>query len=120
MCEAGILPSDADIELIGGEIYYVVPEGPLHASSRTIVTKRLMLQLDERCLVWPHNPICFGDDSIVQPDVTLLRPEQTEYCHRYPAAADVRVGCGGGGGGGVAGAGSGGWRATLNLGGMQC
>ena len=49
-----------------------------------------MLQLpQERCVVWPHNPIRIGDFSLLQPDVALLRPEQSLYCHRWPDAADV-------------------------------
>lgn len=85
----GVIPPDQHTELIDGEIFVVPTPGPLHASSQVALTRLLMVRLADRFVVWPDNAVRLGDDSVVRPDVALLRPEPNEYCLRVPDVADV-------------------------------
>ena len=85
----GVLPSDQNTELIEGEIYVVPPPGPLHASSKTFLFHQFVLHLGDRGVVWVEDAVRLGDDSIVQPDVAILRPGLRQYRRRVPDAADV-------------------------------
>lgn len=87
--ETGVLPPDQNTELIEGEIYIVPPPGPLHASSKTFLFHHLILHLGDRGVVWVEDAVRLGDNSVVQPDVAILRPGLRQYRHRVPDAADV-------------------------------
>lgn len=87
--DTGLLPPDPHTELIEGEIFVVPTPGSLHASSQVALTRMFMQRQADRFVVWPDNAIRLGDDSVVRPDVALLRPESSEYCHRTPEVSDV-------------------------------
>jgi Uma2 family endonuclease len=90
MGEAGILPEDTRIELIAGDIVVREPIGSYHAGTVDRLTRLWTSILGERAVVRVQNPVeLAGDDSEVQPDVTLLRPRADFYTRRHPAAADV-------------------------------
>lgn len=89
MVDAGVLPADARTELIAGEVYAVPPPGSLHASSKTTLLYALLPRVGDRALLWVDDAVRLGDDSVVQPDLALLRPEPDRYGHALPTAADV-------------------------------
>ena len=89
MGEAGILPADARMELIDGEIIDMVPIGSRHASLVSRLCRTLERKVGERALVWPQNPIRLGDLSEPEPDVSLLRPREDAYARAHPTADDV-------------------------------
>lgn len=89
MYAAGVLASDQNTELIGGEVFRVPPPGPLHASAQVWITSLFVRRLEDRAVVWLDNAVRLGSESVVQPDVAILRLDPDAYCHRLPAAADV-------------------------------
>jgi Uma2 family endonuclease len=90
MGEAGILPEDSRIELIAGDIVVREPIGPYHAGTVNRLNRLWTALLGERAVVQVQNPVeLAGDDSEVQPDLTLLQPRADFYARSHPVAADV-------------------------------
>jgi Uma2 family endonuclease len=88
--EVGLLPEDTRIELIAGDIVVHEPIGSSHAGTVNRLTRLFTSILGERAVVQIQNPVeLAGDDSEVQPDVTLLRPRADFYARGHPVAADA-------------------------------
>jgi len=87
--DTGFIPPDQHTELIEGEIFVVPMPGPLHASSQMSLTRLFMVRLADRFIVWPDNAVRLGDDSVVRPDVAILRQEANEYARHVPSVSDV-------------------------------
>lgn len=89
MGETGILPEDARIELIEGEIIDMAPIGSSHAG----IVKRLNQLLGNaaagKAIVSVQDPIILDDHSEPQPDVALLRPRDDFYALAHPKAQEV-------------------------------
>lgn len=89
MAETGVLPPDARVELLGGEILDMSPIGPMHGS----VTKRLIHFFShaarDRWVLAVQDPVHLDEHSEPQPDLALLRPERDFYQKRHPRAEDV-------------------------------
>jgi Uma2 family endonuclease len=89
MAEVGLLPPDARVELIEGEIIDMAPIGSRHARTVDYLAKRLILAVGEAATVRIQGPIGLSRHSEPQPDLALLRPRADEYRDRHPLAADV-------------------------------
>jgi Uma2 family endonuclease len=90
MGEVGILPEDTCLELIAGDIVVREPIGSYHAGTVNRLTRLWTSILGDRAVVQVQNPVeLAGEDSEVQPDVTLLRPRADFYTSGHPVAADV-------------------------------
>lgn len=90
MVEVGILTEDDHVELLNGEIVYMSPIGPPHASLVARITRVFYEHLPAGVVVWPQNPVEFADlNSVPQPDVAVLRADDGLYETRHPQAADT-------------------------------
>ncbi|OKH17453.1 Uma2 family endonuclease [[Limnothrix rosea] IAM M-220] len=89
MGETGILPPDKNFELIRGEIIEMSPVGFKHAAA----VKRLNAFCCNNfpAVVSVQDPILLGDVSEPEPDIILLKPEDTFYGSRLPVAADAML-----------------------------
>jgi len=90
MAEAGILPPDARVELIEGEIVDMAPIGSGHAG-HTNRLNRLANAADVRevALVAVQVPLRLDRANEPQPDLMLLRPRADDYTSSHPGPADV-------------------------------
>ena len=89
MIAAGILPEDARIELIKGELIDMGTVGYLHASTVNLTNESLTELVRGRAIVSTQNPLWLGPHSEPQPDFTLLRPRPDRYRTGLPRAEDV-------------------------------
>jgi hypothetical protein len=90
MGEAGILPEDTRIELLGGTILVREPVGARHAGTVDRLANLWMARLSRRAIVRVQNPVTFvAEMSELQPDITLLRPRPDFYTGVHPRPADV-------------------------------
>lgn len=89
MAETGVLPLNARVELLNGEIIDMSPIGPFHGSVVGLLTSMLGDMSRKRWLVWPQNPVHLDDFSEPQPDLMLLRPAADFYRKRHPRPEDV-------------------------------
>ncbi len=89
MGETGILPLDARVELINGEIIDMAPIGSPHAGKVNRLVSVLTEATGKAAIVAVQNPIVLGDLSEPQPDIAVLRPRADFYEHAHPRANDV-------------------------------
>lgn len=89
MAEVGILPQEARVELIEGEVIDMPPIGSFHAGTVIYLANRLTYVVGDRAIVSTQNPIFLDAHSEPQPDVTLLRPRADFYRGAHPTPADV-------------------------------
>lgn len=90
MAEAGILPEDARVELVEGEIVTMSPVGKRHMAA----VKRLMdllfpLQQARQALLQVQDPLRLSPESEPQPDLTLLSYRENFYRDKVPEAEDA-------------------------------
>lgn len=89
MAETGVLPPDARVELLDGEIIDMSPIGPFHGG----VTGRLIgifaTAARGRWITHSQTPVHLDDHSEPEPDLTLLRPSPDTYTKRHPEPEDV-------------------------------
>lgn len=89
MAEAGVLPPDARVELIDGEVIDRAPIGTRHHAAMLRLSRQLQLSVGERALVSVQGPLSLGDLSQPEPDLMLLQPRADFYARAHPTAADV-------------------------------
>jgi Uma2 family endonuclease len=89
MAEAGILPADARVELIEGEIIDMPPIGSRHAGTVTHLSTILQNALDNGAIVQVQSPVRLSEYSEPVPDIALLRPRADFYKSAHPSPRDV-------------------------------
>ena len=88
MVDAGILAEEERIELLNGEILVMPPIGPPHESGTDQLNDQLLYPLHGRALVRVQGSIMLDDNSLPQPDITVLR-RRDNYQRERATAADV-------------------------------
>ncbi len=89
MAEAGILPPDARVELLEGQIVDMFPIGPFHSGVGTRLHTLFGRAGGERWIVRSQYPVHLNDGSEPQPDLALVKPREDFYVERHPQAEDV-------------------------------
>jgi Uma2 family endonuclease len=89
MAEVGILKDDEAVELINGKILKMSPVGFSHSGHVNRLTKLLTLLVADKAIVSVQNPLQLGNISEPEPDLMLLKPEDSFYSTRHPHASDV-------------------------------
>ncbi|MDQ3460631.1 MAG: Uma2 family endonuclease [Deinococcota bacterium] len=89
MGRAGILPEDARVELLDGEIYAMTPIGPKHSFAVAQLVERFVLSLSGQVMVVSQSPIHLSAHSEPEPDIVLLRLPRERYQERLPRAEDI-------------------------------
>lgn len=89
MGEAGVLPHDARIELIEGEIVDMPPIGPPHAGTVELLADLLRLAVADRAMVRTQQPSVVGQYSVPQPDIAVVARRNDYYRGAHPEPRDV-------------------------------
>lgn len=87
MVEAGIFGADERLELIQGEIVEMAPIGHRHSACVANLTKRLVIGVGDRALVWIQGPARLAVDSVPEPALALLHPRS--YFTGSPTPGDI-------------------------------
>src|SRR5688572_26917786 len=69
MGQAGIIPPDVRLELLEGEVYELMPPGPLHASLVDLLGRLLDALLQGDAHTRRQNPIRLAAETDPQPDL---------------------------------------------------
>ena len=88
MAEAGIVAEDERIELLDGEILVMPPIGDPHADGTDRLDESFKEQLRRRARVRVQGPVRINDNSLLQPDIAVLRLRD-DYHRQTPTPADV-------------------------------
>lgn len=89
MAETGVLPANARVELLNGEIIDMSPIGPFHGGVANYLTEMFTAAAKGRWITTIQNPLHLDDQSEPQPDVLLLKPAKDFYRRRHPQPEDV-------------------------------
>ena len=88
MDRAGIFHPEERFELLDGEIVVMPPIGEPHADGTTRLGSDLIYQLHDLALVRIQCPVRINDNSLLEPDIAVLRPRD-DYHLTHPSPADV-------------------------------
>lgn len=89
MVETGILAEDEPVELIGGELIIVSPQGPAHSSLTALLRQHLEQAHANSHHVRDHSPVQGGAHSLPEADLALTRGAATDYLEALPGPTDV-------------------------------
>ncbi len=90
MAETGILPRDARVELIDGEVLDRVPIGSEHTGTTNRLTRFFAgMAASGRAVLGVRSPLRIDARNEPQPDLMLLAPRADDYAHAHPTPADV-------------------------------
>jgi len=89
MGEVGILPPEARVELIDGEVIKMAPIGSHHNGSVASLDERLRELLGRRVSISIQGPLELERHWNLQPDVLILKRRDDYYRNANPTAADV-------------------------------
>ncbi len=88
MGEAGILPEDARVELVQGEVLEMSPVGKRHVYALNALLD-LLAPLRGQVVLSVQNPLVLEPETEVYPDLVLLRPPREAYRNRLPEGKDA-------------------------------
>jgi Uma2 family endonuclease len=91
MAETGVLPPDARVELLDGQVLNMSPIGPSHGSAVKRLNNFFSNVSQDRWLLAVQDPIAVDDYSEPQPDLMLLKPAPDFYNKRHPGPDDVHL-----------------------------
>lgn len=89
MRETGILTEDDRVELIDGEVRLLSPVGPFHAAIVKRLNTLLGNKTGEQAIISVQDPIQLDDHSEPEPDIAVLRFDDTYYAQHHPTPADI-------------------------------
>jgi Uma2 family endonuclease len=84
MVEVGILREDEPLELIGGRLIVVPPQGPEHAVANTDLRDRLLVVYRDLGHVREEKPLRVSDTSLPEPDLAVVRGAVRDYAKTHP------------------------------------
>jgi Uma2 family endonuclease len=89
MAETGVLPPNARVELLDGQIIDMSPIGPFHGSVTKFLNQFFSAASQGRWIVAVQDPAQLDDHSEPQPDLMLLKPSADFYRKGHPQPEDV-------------------------------
>jgi Uma2 family endonuclease len=88
MVDAGVLPEDARVELVDGEVRQMAPIGSRHGGTVNRLNIKLR-ELGNRFVVGIQNPIDLDLRTQLHPDVSICKPRDDVYFDSNPTPSDT-------------------------------
>ncbi|MEZ4686345.1 MAG: Uma2 family endonuclease [Bacteroidia bacterium] len=89
MIDAGILTEDDKVELLNGEIVFMIPVGPKHASHVKLFRKVFGQFYGETAIIGIQDPVGLGSFDEPEPDVSVLMPNDDFYLSMHPSPKEI-------------------------------
>jgi Uma2 family endonuclease len=89
MGETGILPYDARVELLDGEIFDMQSISPFHSGVSNHLLHLFTTASESRWIAAARDPVHLNDYSEPVPDIMLLKPTNDFYRKGHPQPSDV-------------------------------
>lgn len=87
MIETGALGEDDHVQLIGGAVVAMTPQGPAHALAIQNLTRLLAQGITADLALRPQVPLTLPDDNEPEPDLAVVRLEDARSREHHPRAA---------------------------------
>jgi Uma2 family endonuclease len=84
MIRAGILGEDEHLELVGGRIIAMSPEGPMHAAAIDLCADALRSIFASGYTVRVQHPLAVDSDDEPEPDVAVVRGGPRDHLAEHP------------------------------------
>lgn len=91
MIRAGILGEDEHLELIGGRIVAMSPEGPVHAGAIDLCAEVLRRVFGDEHTVRVQHPLAVDFEDEPEPDIAVVRGGPREHLGEHPHSAVLVV-----------------------------
>ncbi len=91
MIAAGIIPEDARIELILGQMFDMAAKGTRHTFSTTRLVRELTRLIEQGAIVRCQEPITLPNNSEPEPDITIARLRDDNYLDSHPSPSDLML-----------------------------
>lgn len=89
MDAAGVFAPEARVELVEGEIIDMSPIGSAHAGKTMWITELFARVVGDKANVWVQCPVVLAPQTLLQPDLALLRRRHDFYQQSHPKPEDV-------------------------------
>jgi Uma2 family endonuclease len=89
MAEVGLFAPEARVELIEGVIIDMAPIGTVHARDVDFVMERFVLAVRGKAIVRTQGAIQLSDDTMLQPDIAVLKFRVDGYMRKHPGPSDI-------------------------------
>jgi Uma2 family endonuclease len=89
MVELGIVGEDEHVELLGGALVEMSPQGPPHAFSTIRLAERFRAAYAGVGHVREEKPLTASEYDLPEPDIALVRGAIDEYAQRHPTGRDA-------------------------------
>lgn len=90
MTEEGILTADDKVELLENYVVLKMPRNPPHDGTLQFISKRLARHLPTGWDIRGQSALVLPD-SVPEPDIAIVRGDETTYLARHPSAADCAL-----------------------------
>ena len=87
MIAAGTLGEDDRVQLVHGAVVAMTPQGPAHALAIQNLTRLLAQALPRELALRPQLPLTLEDDSEPEPDLAVVRLEDSRSREHHPRTA---------------------------------
>jgi len=91
MIRAGILGEDEHLELVGGRIVVMSPEGPVHAGAIDLCAEILRRTFGPDHTVRVQHPLAIDKDDEPEPDIAVVRGGPRDHLTEHPRDAVLVV-----------------------------
>ena len=89
MGRAHILPEDASVELLNGDIIQHSTTSSWHAANVTRLTYKFLIPFQDRIIVSVRNPVRLDQYNELNPDLKLLKRREDDHTGGHPGPEDV-------------------------------
>ena len=87
MAEAGVLPPDARVELIDGELIDMSPQGSRHYTVIQHLSATLKASIPDGVHVRAQGPLDLGERNLPEPDVAVVKGSTQDFAKAHPSSA---------------------------------
>jgi Uma2 family endonuclease len=89
IAEIGLLSPDVRVELVEGLLFDMGPPGPAHESHVDVLSEQCVLTTYGRAITRTHGPVQLSGNTLLRPDIALLKFREDGYAERHPGGPDI-------------------------------
>jgi Uma2 family endonuclease len=91
MIDVGVLGQDEHVELVGGAIVEMSPEGPPHSATIDLCAEVLRCAFGDGFTVRVQHPLVIDPDGEPEPDLVVVAGSPSDYFDEHPRTAALVV-----------------------------
>ena len=89
LAELGFFNEDDRVELIHGELIYMIAKGTAHSTFNRRLIRELSNLIGNRATLQSQDPVVISTDSEPEPDIAILKNRDDDYLNSHPRPEDI-------------------------------